>query len=89
VVVKDALLRDKLAIDGLLCFEMEAAGALTDFPCMVIRGVSDYCDSHKNDIWHGYAAAAAAAYARQLFFHIPINEFQPYVFVQSNHSLGG
>jgi nucleoside phosphorylase len=78
LVLKDALLRDKLAMGGLLCFETEAAGALTDFPCMVIRGVSDYCDSHKNDVWHGYAAAAAAAYARQLFFHIPIDEVQRY-----------
>jgi nucleoside phosphorylase len=75
LVVKDAELRDELAKEhGLLCFEMEAAGALADFPCIVIRGISDYCDSHKNDQWHGYAAAAAAAYARQLFFHMPINE---------------
>ncbi|KXJ85087.1 ankyrin repeat protein [Microdochium bolleyi] len=79
LVLKDAILRDRLAKDGLICFEMEAAGALTDFPCLVIRGVSDYCDSHKNDMWHGYAAAAAAAYARQLFFHMPIDEIQQYV----------
>jgi nucleoside phosphorylase len=78
LVLKDAILRDKLARNGLLCFEMEAVGALTDFPCMVIRGVSDYCDSHKNDMWHGYAAAVAAAYARQLFFHMPIDEVQRY-----------
>ena len=72
-VMKNALKRDGLAKEnGLLCFEMEAAGALADFPCMVIRGISDYCDSHKNNDWHGYAAAAAAAYARQLFFHLPI-----------------
>jgi nucleoside phosphorylase len=75
LVIKDALLRDRLANKyGLLCFEMEAAGALADFPCIVIRGISDYCDSHKNDQWHGYAAAAAAAYARQLFMHMPIDE---------------
>jgi nucleoside phosphorylase len=75
LVVKDAVLRDQLAKEyGLLCFETEAAGALADFPCIVIRGISDYCDSHKNDQWHGYAAAAAAAYARQLFFHMPIDE---------------
>ncbi|KAL7904346.1 hypothetical protein GGI35DRAFT_472426 [Trichoderma velutinum] len=66
LVIKDAKQRDRLAQQyGLLCFEMEAAGALADFPCMVIRGISDYCDSHKNDYWHGFAAAAAAAYARQ------------------------
>jgi nucleoside phosphorylase len=74
-VVKDTKLRDELAKEhGLLCFEMEAAGALADFPCIVICGISDYCDSHKNDQWHGYAAAAAAAYARQLFFYMPIDE---------------
>ncbi|KAJ0348564.1 hypothetical protein COL154_013741 [Colletotrichum chrysophilum] len=77
LVVKDALLRDTLAQqDGLLCFEMEAAGAIADFPCLVVRGISDYCDSHKNDMWHGYAAAVAAAYARQLFFHLPVDEVQ-------------
>lgn len=73
LVIKDAKKRDDLAREhGVLCFEMEAAGALADFPCIVIRGISDYCDSHKNDVWHGYAAAVAAAYARQLFFHMPI-----------------
>lgn len=75
MVVKDAALRDQLAEQhDLLCFEMEAAGALADFPCIVIRGISDYCDSHKNDQWHGYAAAVAAAYGRQLFFHLPHEE---------------
>ncbi|KAJ5491643.1 Disease resistance protein [Penicillium diatomitis] len=77
LVIKDAQKRDDLAQEhGVLCFEMEAAGALTDFPCIVIRGISDYCDSHKNDQWHGYAAAVAAAYARQLFFHMSIEEVQ-------------
>ena len=74
-VIKDGEVRDRLAQElGALCFETEAAGALADFPCIIIRGISDYCDSHKNDRWHGYAAAAAAAYARQLFFHMPIDE---------------
>ncbi|KAK4085593.1 uncharacterized protein Triagg1_583 [Trichoderma aggressivum f. europaeum] len=71
LVIKDAKKRDFLAQKyNLLCFETEAAGALTDFPCLVIRGISDYCDSHKNNNWHGFAAAAAAAYARRLFFHM-------------------
>jgi nucleoside phosphorylase len=75
LVIKDAGLRDQLANKyGLLCFETEAADILADFPCLVIRGISDYCDSHKNDLWHEFAAATAAAYARQLFFHMPINE---------------
>ncbi|KAM0088636.1 hypothetical protein ACP6JD_008036 [Aspergillus fumigatus] len=76
LVLKDSTLRDSVAQEyGVLCFEMEAAGAMTDFPCLPIRGISDYCDSHKNDSWHGFAAAAAAACARQLFFHLPIDEW--------------
>jgi nucleoside phosphorylase len=50
LVVKDAVLRDQLAKEyGLLCFEMEAAGTLADFPCIVICRISDYCDLYKND----------------------------------------
>ncbi|KAI4781565.1 ankyrin repeat protein [Aureobasidium sp. EXF-3400] len=75
VVMRDGLHRDALARDHkILCFEMEAAGALNDFPCLVIRGISDYSDSHKNDRWHGFAAAVAAAYARELFQHMPVEE---------------
>ncbi|KAK5140518.1 hypothetical protein LTR32_006705, partial [Rachicladosporium monterosium] len=74
-VMRNGIKRDQLAKEnGLLCFEMEAAGALNDFPCLVIRGISDYSDSHKNDKWHGYAAAVAAAYARELFVHMPVDE---------------
>ncbi|KAI5206737.1 ankyrin repeat protein [Aureobasidium subglaciale] len=75
MVIKDGRKRDALAREyGILCFEMEAAGAMNDFPCLVVRGISDYCDSHKNDRWHGYAAAVAAAYARELFSHMPLDE---------------
>lgn len=45
---------------------MEAAGLMNNFPCLVIRGISDYADSHKNDSWQDYAALAAAAFARCL-----------------------
>ena len=34
--------------------------------CLVIRGISGYSDSHKNGTWQGYAAATAAAFARDL-----------------------
>jgi nucleoside phosphorylase len=45
---------------------MEAAGLMNNIPCLIIRGICDYCDSHKNDEWHNYAALVAAAYAREL-----------------------
>ncbi|RYP58420.1 hypothetical protein DL769_008959 [Monosporascus sp. CRB-8-3] len=64
-VMKDAQIRDKLgAQDKVLCFEMEAAGIMKIVPCLVIRGICDYADSHKNKLWQEYAAATAAAYAK-------------------------
>ena len=57
--------------DRILCFEMEAAGLMNDFHCVVIRGISDYADSLKNDHWQPYAAATAAAYAKELLKTIP------------------
>ncbi|KAL2818214.1 hypothetical protein BDW59DRAFT_152168 [Aspergillus cavernicola] len=55
---------------------MEAAGLMDDFPCLVIRGISDYADSHKNNHWQGYAAATAAAYAKELLSVIPPEEVE-------------
>jgi nucleoside phosphorylase len=68
-VMKNARDRDHYAKDpalNVLCFEMEAGGLMNNFPCLVIRGICDYSDSHKNDEWHKYAALTAAAYAREL-----------------------
>ena len=55
----------------MLCFEMEAAGLMNQFKYLVVRGICDYSDSHKNDTWQGYAAMAAAAYTKQLLNRIP------------------
>jgi nucleoside phosphorylase len=55
----------------VLCFEMEAAGLMNSFPCLVIRGICDYADSHKNKQWQGYAATTAASYAKELLCVIP------------------
>ncbi|KAJ9204753.1 hypothetical protein DTO166G4_7855 [Paecilomyces variotii] len=66
MVVKDPVKRDKIREKhGAICLEMEAAGLMNIFPCIVIRGISDYADSHKNDGWQKYAAAAAAACAKE------------------------
>ncbi|OGM40936.1 hypothetical protein ABOM_010325 [Aspergillus bombycis] len=72
-VMRDGITRDKLAseLGGVLCFEMEAAGLMNNFPCLVIRGICDYSDSHKNKKWQGYAAAAAAAAAKEILSLIP------------------
>jgi tetratricopeptide (TPR) repeat protein len=72
--MKDSETRDSLAQQlGILCFEMEAAGLMNQLPTLVIRGICDYCDSHKQKQWQGYAALAAAAYARSLLSVVPVS----------------
>ncbi|KAF7192657.1 hypothetical protein HII31_06016 [Pseudocercospora fuligena] len=77
VLMKDAVQRDHACQQILaqkkahvLCFEMEAAGLPRDLPCLVIRGLCDYCDSHKNDTWQNFAAAAAAAVTKDLLLKV-------------------
>jgi nucleoside phosphorylase len=72
-VMRSAAERDRVSagLGGVLCFEMEAAGLMNSFPCLVVRGVCDYADSHKNKRWQGYAAGTAAAYAKEVLSVIP------------------
>jgi nucleoside phosphorylase len=66
-LMEDAMLRDIIAKEeGVLCFEMEAAGLTNHFPCLIVRGICDYSDSHKNAEWQGYAAMSATAYTKDL-----------------------
>src|SRR3954447_10782956 len=66
--MRDGATRDSVSSEfgSVLCFEMEAAGLMNNFPCIVIRGICDYADSHKNKRWQAYAAGTAAAYAKEL-----------------------
>ena len=49
-VMKEGTIRHRISSElGVLCFEMEVAGLLSTFPYVVIRGISDYADSHKNN----------------------------------------
>jgi nucleoside phosphorylase/tetratricopeptide (TPR) repeat protein len=72
-VMKDATTRDSIAQElDICCFEMEAAGLMDQLPCLVVRGICDYCDSHKSKEWQGYAALTAAAYAKTLLQVVPV-----------------
>ncbi|CAJ0542721.1 Ff.00g002200.m01.CDS01 [Fusarium sp. VM40] len=78
-LVKDAETREnifKLAEEECLCVEMEAAGLVNSFPCLVIRGICDYADSHKNNRWQRYASATAAAFAVELLKYVPVRQLQ-------------
>jgi nucleoside phosphorylase len=71
-LIKDGKTREAVRKEtGALCFEMEAAGLMADFPCLVVRGICDYADSHKNKQWQGYAAIAAAAFTKELLGYVP------------------
>jgi nucleoside phosphorylase len=85
-VMRHGATRDRInqEADGkVLCFEMEAAGLMNDFPCLVVRGICDYADSHKNKAWQEYAALTAAAYAKELL------EVLPATAAVASHERGG
>ncbi|KAK1718436.1 hypothetical protein BDP67DRAFT_574948 [Colletotrichum lupini] len=66
-VMKSGKDRDQIAREhSLVAFEMEGAGVWDEIPCIIVKGVCDYADSHKNKTWQHYAAATAAAAAKAL-----------------------
>ena len=83
-VMRHGVTREKLRQErDIICFETEAAGLMDNLPCLVIRGICDYSDTHKNKKWRPYAAATAAAYAKELLGSIPpikasLPHFSPY-----------
>ncbi|RVD86158.1 uncharacterized protein DFL_004448 [Arthrobotrys flagrans] len=70
-VMKHGATRHRLSKEkDILCFEMEAAGVMDKIPSLIIRGICDYSDSHKNKRWQYYAALVAAVYARELILQL-------------------
>lgn len=82
--IKSAPFRDRLCrnLGGkVLCIEMEIARMKILFrkhllfrkhvPCLIIRGICDYADSHKNKDWRDHAAIMAAAYTKDLLQYVP------------------
>jgi nucleoside phosphorylase len=66
-VMKSGVDRDRIATEhNMVAFEMEGVGAWDEIPCMLVKGLCDYADSHKNKDWQDYAAATAASVARAI-----------------------
>ncbi|WPJ65269.1 hypothetical protein SMAC4_13900 [Sordaria macrospora] len=64
-VIRSGEHRDQIAKQAkVIAFEMEGAGVWDEVPCIVIKGVCDYADSHKTKEWQNYAAATAASVAK-------------------------
>ncbi|KAL9473957.1 hypothetical protein ACSS6W_008337 [Trichoderma asperelloides] len=71
--INSAVSRNRLKQEfgrDLLCIEMEAVGLANYFPCLAIRGICDYADSHKNNDWQEHAALVAAVYAKKLLQNV-------------------
>ncbi|KKZ65542.1 hypothetical protein EMCG_08615 [[Emmonsia] crescens] len=74
-IIKSKETRDKLRDKyGGIAVEMQAAGMMNRLPVAVIRGISDFADSSKNDSWQPYAAITAAAYAKEVLSYLPSNQ---------------
>ncbi|WP_341317474.1 5'-methylthioadenosine/S-adenosylhomocysteine nucleosidase [Paraburkholderia sp. IMGN_8] len=77
ILLKDPSSRDRIRDKwNVRAIEMEGSGVQDaawsmEQDIMVVRGVCDYCDSHKNDTWQRYAALAAASYTRGLLESLP------------------
>ena len=68
-VIKDTAFWNRLNKDlsgYILCVEIEAAGLINNFPYLVIRGIYNYIDSHKNKDWQEHVVAIAAAFIKEL-----------------------
>ncbi|KAH7010350.1 nucleoside phosphorylase domain-containing protein [Ilyonectria destructans] len=73
-VMKSGKDRDRIAAaHNLIAFEMEGAGAWEEVPCIVVKGICDYADSHKNKKWQDFAAATAASVARAILERYSVN----------------
>ncbi|KAF9772500.1 hypothetical protein IL306_009804 [Fusarium sp. DS 682] len=69
--------RDRLAqAHDLIAFETEGAGLWDEFPCIVVKGVCNYADNHKNKEWQNFAAATAAAVLKALIEEYPRTDGQ-------------
>lgn len=76
-LMKYVITRDRLAAQRhVFCFDRETAGLMNHFPCIVIRGLCGYADTHSNDVWQGYAAMTAPAYAKDLLLRVFVESVQ-------------
>ncbi|KAL2803418.1 hypothetical protein BJX63DRAFT_425293 [Aspergillus granulosus] len=74
-VMKSGRHRDEIVRkENVIGFEMEGAGVWDSVPCLIIKGVCDYADSHKCKLWQAYAAATGASAAKAfLEYWMPAN----------------
>ncbi|KAI6747500.1 hypothetical protein HG530_015880 [Fusarium avenaceum] len=74
-VIKSGEDRDRIATEySLIAFEIEGAGAWDEVPYIVIKGICDYTDSHKNKVWQDFAAATAVSIAKAILGRYAVHD---------------
>ncbi|KAH8690153.1 nucleoside phosphorylase domain-containing protein [Talaromyces proteolyticus] len=74
-MMEDSETRDRLTQQlGILYFKMEAVGLMNQLPTLVIRGISNYCNSHKHKDWQRYVALTVAVYTKLLLSLVPVRD---------------
>ncbi|PNP74399.1 hypothetical protein FNYG_12448 [Fusarium nygamai] len=72
-VLKSGIHRDSFAArHGIIAYEMEGAGMWETIPCIVVKGICDYADTHKKKDWQDYASATAASVAKAIVERYPL-----------------
>jgi nucleoside phosphorylase len=75
-VMKSGEDRDSIAQrESVIAFEMEGASVLGNLPCIIVKGVCDYADSHKDKTWQNYAAGSAAACMKALLEQWAVTDY--------------
>lgn len=79
VIERTAILNELATnyIDHMLCIEQKAAYFRTTVPYLLISGICDYADSHKNKTWQDLATANAVACAKGIVEYIPSQDTEP------------
>ncbi|KUL82839.1 hypothetical protein ZTR_09219 [Talaromyces verruculosus] len=74
MIMKSGEHRDRIiSKERVIGFEMEGAGVWDNVSCIIIKGVCDYADSHKNKTWQAYAAATGASTAKAFLQYRPVD----------------
>ncbi|KAJ1326978.1 ankyrin repeat domain-containing protein 50 [Microdochium nivale] len=78
LVINDASRRDQIALESsALCFMNETAlPQEVDTDSLIISGIYDYADSHKNKQWQQYATCVAASHAREILCALTLDALQ-------------
>ncbi|CAH0021545.1 unnamed protein product [Clonostachys rhizophaga] len=74
-VMKSGEDRDRIATEhGIVAFEMEGAGVWDEVPCLIVKGICDYADSHKDKRWQDFAAATAVSVMKAILGRYVTND---------------